>query len=367
MILLSLRGGGTSNPLNTRVWGSHNLEVKKFSSLAHYLSTKSFAFTMAEILISLTIIGVISAIIIPSLHSNIVQKAWSAKKKALYSRMSQAIDMMPKIAGYGEYTVTVDENNSSTVIDTAAMAFVTEGLQQVLKITNVCDNDNLDKCGLPSTIKTITGTGGISFPTKLSEMNGYFTGTGWVGCPNPQRNVDTKAVAFETVNGESVAVFYNPFCVAYKGQYDFINSSSARVAYTQRFMCANFIYDLNGKKGPNQFGKDLGFITAFEPEKAVLVSPTVYVSNATTSTVARDAAIEACKSYDNGNARLPNINELNAMVYNGKFLNLSESGVYWPINVNYSSNTGYAIDSTFYLSANVNLGKASNKVRCVKK
>ena len=31
------------------------------------------------------------------------------------------------------------------------------------------------------------------------------------------------------------------------------------------YFCVNFIYDLNGKKGPNTMGKDMGFMTMLYP------------------------------------------------------------------------------------------------------
>ena len=42
------------------------------------------AFTMAEILLSLTIIGVVAAITLPSLTGNINERTWNTQRKALY-------------------------------------------------------------------------------------------------------------------------------------------------------------------------------------------------------------------------------------------------------------------------------------------
>lgn len=42
---------------------------------------------------------------------------------------------------------------------------------------------------------------------------------------------------------------------------------------SQAYFCANFVYDLNGTKGSNQIGKDMGFITAFYPTDSELVAP----------------------------------------------------------------------------------------------
>ena len=56
------------------------------------------AFTLAEVLITLTIIGIIAAMVIPSLMADINEKAFDTQRKALYARFSQAIPAMDKIA-----------------------------------------------------------------------------------------------------------------------------------------------------------------------------------------------------------------------------------------------------------------------------
>ena len=71
---------------------------------------------------------------------------------------------------------------------------------------------------------------------------------------NPQSYIDTNAAAFETQNGETIVLYYNPYCTSYTEGNIF--------HYSQSKMCANFIYDLNGNNGPNTVGKDIGFLTA---------------------------------------------------------------------------------------------------------
>ena len=82
------------------------------------------AFTMAEILLSLTIIGVVAAITLPSLTGNINERTWNTQRKALYARFSQAIALMPALNGYG--TLTEDSSSgASDAVDTAAETFIT--------------------------------------------------------------------------------------------------------------------------------------------------------------------------------------------------------------------------------------------------
>ncbi len=68
------------------------------------------AFTMAEILLSLTIIGVVAAITLPSLTGNINERTWNTQRKALYARFSQAIALMPALNGFG---TLIEETDSA--------------------------------------------------------------------------------------------------------------------------------------------------------------------------------------------------------------------------------------------------------------
>ncbi len=270
--------------------------------------SKNLGFTMAEILLSLTIIGVVAAITLPSLMANINERTWNTQRKALYARMSQAIAMMPQLNGYGEYEGTNTDGSVTATKDTAAEAFLTEGLSKVLKINNICDSEHLADCGIAASFINIAGSV-LNWPTKMSELNNMFTSiySGVDGSfYNPQKHIDTKAAAFETQNGESLALYYNPNCVTY--------SDGVYPQYTQPHMCANFIYDLNGNKGPNTVGKDIGWITALYPTGTSVVAPVPLVSNLSGKFTLPEAN-SACLALDS-ESRLPNIEELSSMFYN---------------------------------------------------
>ncbi len=276
------------------------------------------AFTMAEILLSLTIIGVVAAITLPSLTGNINERTWNTQRKALYARFSQAIALMPALNGYG--TLTEDENKSVTA-DTAAETFVTEGLSKVLKINNICDSDHLADCGIPTKYTDTVGSQKI-MPTTVYTLNSRFNFSfnEADGTPNSYSQINTKAAAFETVNGESILVFYNPQC-----------KSELRAHYLKDFaqskMCANFVYDLNGNKGPNTVGKDIGIITALYPTDSVVVAPQPYNKNF--GNVSQYDASKQCKSLDN-EARLPNLQEFFALFYNQDiFGNFNKNYDFW--------------------------------------
>ncbi len=326
---------------------------------------KKAGFTMAEILLSLTIIGVVAAITLPSLMANINERTWNTQRKALYARMSQAIAMMPNLSGYGEYEGTNTDGVVTATKDTAAEAFLTEGLSKVLKINNICDATHLADCGVAASFTNLAGST-KTWPTKLSELNPMFTGS-HVGCNsvhsgtvfnNPQKDIDTKAAAFETLSGETIAVYYNPSCIA---------SPDTTPYYVQPTMCANFIYDLNGNKGPNTVGKDVGFITALFSVDSSVVAPNPLATDAAGSgNVAYSAAITACATQD-VESRLPSHDELSAMFVNRELIGTAPEN-YWSGSVNNLAGPGWIWLQEFYSGmANGSERIWSYRVRCVKR
>ncbi len=322
--------------------------------------SKNLGFTMAEILLSLTIIGVVAAITLPSLMANINERTWNTQRKALYARMSQAIAMMPQLNGYGEYEGTNTDGSVTATKDTAAEACLTEGLSKVLKINNICDAEHLADCGVAGSFTNLAGST-KTWPTKMSELNSMFTGS-HIGISdsdtshvfeNPQKNVDTSAAAFETQNGETITIFYNPYCTQ--------DLETTSWDFTQPMMCANFVYDLNGNKGPNTFGKDIGFITALYNTDSSVVAPMPLAVEA--SSGAQTDASSACSALGD-DVRIPNRDELSAMFYNRELLGIS-GGRYW---------SGSVVSPTLAWNQSFDTGRrnwgsrtATNEVRCIKR
>ena len=295
----------------------HRLSGLPRRSLCSLLAmTRCAGFTMAEILLSLTIIGVVAAITLPSLTGNINERTWNTQRKALYARFSQAIALMPALNGYG---TLIEGDSSTSAIDTAAETFITSGLSKVLKINNICDSEHLEDCGLPAKIVPLDLGGSSLSNVQLENIktlvgfNSMFNGT-WSGynfTSGSYSQLDTKAAAFETANGESILTYYNPLCKS-----SAMLSSNA-MFYSQPFMCANFVYDLNGSKGPNTVGKDIGFISVLYPSDSVVVAPMPYVRM--TEATAQQESGAACRALDEA-VRTPNIEELAAMFYNKSLL-----------------------------------------------
>jgi len=318
-------GGGPAEPVLSKAWaGCRTTKMRKALS----------AFTMAEILLSLTIIGVVAAITLPSLTGNINERTWNTQRKALYARFSQAIALMPALNGYG----TLTEGASGNIEDTAAETFVTDGLAKVLKINNICDSGHLSDCGLPDNYTTLEGSK-KPFPTNMTALNSKLTTVDVTTSTSVSKRysysqLNTNAAAFETVNGESIAVYYNPTCAP--------DMQETGIVYMPSKICAHFVYDLNGTKGPNTIGKDMGFLTAIYPTDSIVVSPMPYPTDASES-IAYDEVAKAC-TKQNPEYRVPSLHELMSM-----FASAYMIGDDFASGASYQPSTLITIDNALYV------------------
>lgn len=325
------------------------------------------AFTMAEILLSLTIIGVVAAITLPSLTGNINERTWNTQRKALYARFSQAISLMPALNGYG---TLVEGNDSTSAIDNATETFVTDGLAKVLKINNICDYEHLKDCGISDKITDLTGSVISNVHTDLNHLAGLnymFNGTASDAHNTiTYSQIDTKAAAFETANGESVLAYYNPKC-----KIDLNKSTTGQGGrdWVQEKVCANFVYDLNGTKGPNTVGKDIGVITVFYPTDSVVVAPVPATKDFTIP--AMSWMYSTCEKNHGKEYRPPNKEEAGSMFTNRTLFGMAEvlAANVWATTTRYYSPTsgtqywGVALQYGWY---QLN-GDGARTLRCIKR
>lgn len=140
--------------------------------------------------------------------------------------------------------------------------------------------------------------------------------------------------------------------------------------YTQPYMCANFVYDLNGSKGPNTVGKDIGFMTAIYASDSIVVAPIPLNNDATQSEVSYQEALGYCKTQDS-DSRIPNRYELASMFYNKRLINnLDENGkIYWSSSIVSLTNqhSGTKVWHQSFNVGNQSLFTPSGAVRCIKR
>ena len=185
---------------------------------ANVLTTSKAAFTLAEVLITLAIIGVVAVLTVPALIQNYNEKAWETAKSVFEKRLEVAVKQLnteEKLAGY------------SSTID-----FVNE-LKTKIKIINVCDSNNLSKC-FENTILTADGQEVDATNLKTSAQLA-------------KENWGTEPVGVQFANGVNALIAYNPSTE----QQPFNNQFSATEASIA------ILYDISGHKNPNTLGKDV--------------------------------------------------------------------------------------------------------------
>ena len=177
---------------------------------------------MAEVLITLAIIGVVAALTIPPLIKNHNQKAWLTAQDVFTKRLEVATRQMnteEKLAGYD-----------------STMDFVNE-LKKYIKITRICDSDEITKCFA----KEVIWSDGEE-PVDMSTIRDAAS----LG----QEDWDTDTVAVQFANGVNAIIAYNPNATQdpYNNQFSATSNSMA------------ILYDVSGNKNPNTNGKDIGKI-----------------------------------------------------------------------------------------------------------
>ena len=183
---------------------------KNIKLYSHY-SSLDRGFTLAEVLITISIIGVVSALTIPNLMHKYYEKQTVAKLKETYSIMSQAVRMAEQ--EYGEvpsWGLKLDKSSDDALI-------LGEKLKPFLKIANDCGvNDNKYSCAPNTKYKLLSNTeNSVIYPT------------------------DNRYYKLLLLNGVSVILL----------------SRDSKESLLERDF--SILLDTNGKNLPNKWGKDL--------------------------------------------------------------------------------------------------------------
>ena len=209
-----------------------------------YNNKRYLAFTLAEILITLGIIGVVAALTVPTLIANYQEKSWATASEVFKTKFTEAIKVMNvqgTLGKYGKYTTTE--------------GFVEE-LQKHFKITKVCDNNSLMQC-FEKIIVINDEDVDMSNVTKASHFG--------------QEDWETNIIGLQFANGVTGLIAYNPDCKS--------NPNDNRVNGSD---CFALVFDTSGFSDPNEMNKDvnqLGEVNAIGNNDCVLeIGKTCYVT-----------------------------------------------------------------------------------------
>ena len=259
-------------------------------------NSHEIAFTLAEVLITLGIIGVVAALTLPPLIKNINDKEYSTARKRVLSTIGEAVRRQA-VVGELKYA-----NNAED--------YVENYLKTQLKIIKTCDNEHLNECGIETGENQIFNLIGqkTTMPTKISDL-----ATGIATNGNSLKGKgDEKSYGLILQNGYSINLFYNPNCMS--------NISG----YAQDSVCVNAIYDINGLSKPNQVGQDIGFVSILYPGvESIALAPEILRQTPYNSMYSNNFCTNP-KGYS-----LPTLNEAKAIYFNSKILGFLASGYYW--------------------------------------
>ena len=177
--------------------------------------TKRFGFTLAEVLITLAIIGVVATMTIPTLVADYQKKSWETSRDVFNRKLTEALRVMNV-----QQTIA---NKGDTI------NFVNE-LSKHFKITKICSNDKLQDC---FNSEVVWGDETVDM-SKVKKAKHF--GLEW----------DSDLIGVQFANGTTGLVAYNPDCTG--------------DPYNNRFEgtgCTSILYDTSGFKSPNTNGKDI--------------------------------------------------------------------------------------------------------------
>ena len=187
---------------------------------------KKRAFTLAEVLITLGIIGVVAAMTMPTLITNYQKRATVAKLKRAYSVIKQA------------YLMSYDQVGDPTADEAFAM-------------------------GANNYFKTYWAPYIKATLCKTCQECGYSSNTPWIAA-------NGSASGFTPFSSNLRTSFYT------SDGFLFVIYVGTGWRYDDKAPLTYVIIDINGGKGPNQFGKDVFWFQRIANEKGSDMQPFGY-------------------------------------------------------------------------------------------
>ena len=232
------------------------------------LKTKT-AFTLAEVLITLGIIGIVAALTLPAFISNVQGRIQAKRVENINQKLSKVTDKMAVQSGLIGYPDT--------------MAFVQE-MKKHMSIAKVCDNSHLSECWGTTEVDV-----GKDKPWEISKTK---------TAKNLKINSDNWAdtVGIVTADGTPMILSYDKEC-----NFD---PNNAGLQYNQSsgksnsLVCLSGVFDWNGGAKPNKLGDDvitLGMASGLGNNCAFEVNGTCYTAPFTPKPMTK-AECEAQKS-----------------------------------------------------------------------
>ncbi|MCR4881595.1 MAG: hypothetical protein K6A44_06565 [bacterium] len=208
--------------------------------------SRKTAFTLAETLITLLVIGVVAVLTIPALTQQITECTLGKQRDVFSKKFAEGLRQMRVDEKLAEKYVTTED-------------FVNE-MKKYFKIAQICNKDNLTGCFVPNftykgeenysfkfngndTKYESTEAINISFLTKNLKTTDEIKAATNINAPN--YTSDVMGIVFS--DGVQMLIAVNPDCEGITG------SDTTGNLYS----CFSYIADVNSTKSPNNIKKDI--------------------------------------------------------------------------------------------------------------
>ena len=189
-------------------------------------------FTLAEIIITLSVIGIVSAITMPRLITNIQEKQRAEQIRTVKYKFTKATDTMNSLGLIGHYNSSLD--------------FVNE-LSKHLKIAKICDSNNLSGCW---PYEKINLSDGSQFNVSDIVDGSTFKRT--------KGDWSSPVVGIITGDGTPMILTYRKDCEPLDSAKQYVWSSSDGKPVTNATTnCVSAIFEISGRSGKNKFKNDV--------------------------------------------------------------------------------------------------------------
>lgn len=186
---------------------------------------KRFGFTLAEVLITLGIIGIVAAMTIPTLVADYQERSFNTAASTFNRKLGEALRVMNLQGSLRGYTTTKD--------------FVNE-LSKHIKIVKICEETT--DC----------------FPSEIHVNNDVVDMTKIISSENLNKGseYDTEVLGLQFANGVNALIAYNPDCKQDPFNNGIIGISGTKSNVTLGTDAISILFDVSGFKSPNEYANN---------------------------------------------------------------------------------------------------------------
>ena len=205
-----------------------------------YSQANKVAFTLAEVLITLGIIGIVAAMTLPTLNQAINNKVRAEQVRTVKYKFTKATEKMNSLGLIGPYDSTD--------------AFVDE-LQKHLKIMKRCDSSHLRECWPYDEVDLGNG--------KTWDISKTKTGKNLKMEDSDSTDYSSNNVGIVTADGTPMILSYNKKCEALDPVKQYTWSTSDGKPVTNATAgCVAAVFEINGGAKPNKLKDDVVLFNA---------------------------------------------------------------------------------------------------------